>query len=50
MFISEAYSKLLWILMALGPVLLAVASTPSEARAPARARGEPRAPAAGSLP
>jgi O-antigen ligase len=28
-FISENYSKLLWIVMALGPVLLAIASTPA---------------------
>jgi O-antigen ligase len=37
MFISENYAKLLWILLALGPTLLAVVSVP-----PRSARDEPR--------
>ncbi|HEX3511620.1 MAG TPA: O-antigen ligase family protein [Solirubrobacteraceae bacterium] len=32
-FITETYSKLLWIVMALGPVLLAIASAPAEQEA-----------------
>ena len=37
-FISENYSKLLWIVLALGPVLLAIASTPEPGTAESGAR------------
>jgi O-antigen ligase len=50
LFISESYSKLFWILMALGPVLLAVASVPDAAGEHASARGRARAAPAGALP
>jgi hypothetical protein len=47
MFISENYKKLLWILLALGPVLLAVARLPRERDAEpsterSRSAGRPR--------
>lgn len=45
MFISENYAKLLWILLALGPTLLAVVRSTPEWRASAsRARAEPLQP------
>jgi O-antigen ligase len=49
LFISENYSKLLWILLALGPVMLAVARAPSESEEPARALPE-LAPVGGLAP
>ena len=48
MFISENYKKLLWILLALGPVLLAVARLPSEQEAE-RSTERRRTPRAGRL-
>jgi O-antigen ligase len=45
MFISENYSKLFWLLMALGPVLLAVSREPLPARERARALRPVRAEA-----
>jgi O-antigen ligase len=44
LFISENYSKLMWILLALGPVLLAVARSPGDEQEPVltrEARGRP---------
>ena len=38
-FVSDQYSKQLWVLLALGPALLAIARRPGSSSAPARGRG-----------
>lgn len=49
MFLSESYAKLLWILLSLGPVLLAIASAPAREREPAYGRDRRAGPAAQPL-